>query len=116
MTTYFSKDVLNGLDVARRRSLKRGSRLRVVVDGNVYPILRMTKTGFSVATGDVPPLRGVVDVHDGARMLSRCLIVTSDEADGETRYEFKRQTRVTDGPALDFERKEGAPAALLPRL
>ena len=116
MTTYVPKEIQDGLDAARRLSLRKKSRLRVVADGVAYPILRLKKDGFSVAAEGVPHLRGLVDVQDGANLLWHCLIVASAEEAGEMHYEFKRQTAVGDGPALDFEASAHAPAGYLPRL
>lgn len=115
MTTYVPKEIQEGLDAARHLGLRKKSRLRVVADGTAYPILRLRKDGFSVAADGVPHLRGLVDVQDGARLLWRCLIVASAEEGGEMHYEFKQQTAIGDGPALDFELSKQAPAGLLPR-
>lgn len=114
MTTYLPKEVQDGLDAARRKALLKSNRLRVVADGVAYPILRLAENGFSVPMEDVPPLRGLVDVQDGARVLWQCLIVASEEDGAEMHYEFKRQTAIVDGPALDFVRSPDAPAGLLP--
>lgn len=115
MTTYLPKDIQDGLDAARRKAKRRSSRLRVVVDGTVYPILRLEEHGFTLRIDGAPSLRGLVDVHDGGRHLWQCLIVASEEEGDEMRYEFKRQTAATDRPALDFVRPDDAPVALLPR-
>jgi hypothetical protein len=57
-----------------------------------------------------------MDLYDGPRHLSSCLIVAqAGEENGERLYEFKVRTPVTDRPAADFERTETAPAALIPR-
>ena len=47
--------------------------------------------------------------------IAQCLIVASEEAEGEMRYEYKRRTEAVDRPPLDFERDDDAPVALLPR-
>ena len=113
METVFSKEIQAGLDHARVESLKKSSRLRVDVDGKVLPVLRLWKTGFSMEA-DAPPLRGFVDLYDGAVHLFQCLIVASDdETPGERVYEFKRATAVAQKPALDFEMAPDAPIALI---
>ena len=113
METVFSKEIQAGLDHARVESLKKSSRLRVDVDGKIYPVLRLWKTGFSMAA-DAPSLRGFVDLYDGAVHLFQCLIVASDdETAGERVYEFKRATAVAQKPALDFEKAPDAPIALI---
>ncbi|MEM8654540.1 MAG: hypothetical protein AAGF36_07315 [Pseudomonadota bacterium] len=112
MSTFVPKEVQAGLDSARLQSLKAASRLRISADGVTHPVLRMWKTGFSMAS-DAPHLRGYVDLYDGAIHLFQCLIVASDDEAGEMRYEFKRLTAVAEKPALDFVRAEDAPVALL---
>lgn len=115
MTTFLSKEVQLGLDKARLAALKRASRLRVMQGDATYPVLRMWKTGFTVEAETAPYLRGHVDLYDGAVHLFTCLIVASDQADGEMSYEFKRATAVSDAAALDFEKSVDAPVALLAR-
>ncbi|WP_147110677.1 hypothetical protein [Tateyamaria sp. syn59] len=115
MSTFVPKEVQAGLDSARLVSLKEASRLRLAVDGDTYPVLRMWKTGFSMQADTAPYLRGYVDLYDGAIHLFQCLIVAADEEAGEMRYEFKRLTAVAEKPALDFVRAENAPVALLTR-
>ena len=73
----------------------------------------MWKTGFSILAEDAPKLRGLVDLYDGANHLFQCLIVKSEEDAGQMQYEFKRATAVVHAAALDFERPDGAPAALI---
>lgn len=113
MDSVFSKEVQAGLDAARMHSLRKASRLRLDVDGVIYPVLRMWKTGFSVDARDAPKLPGLVDLFDGATHLFQCLIVASEEEEGEMRFEFKRATPVTSHAALDFERSTDAPVALI---
>ncbi|MFT6675780.1 MAG: hypothetical protein ACJAVM_001973 [Sulfitobacter sp.] len=113
MEVFFSKEVQEGLDAARRESLRKASRLRIDVGGVYYPVLRMWKTGFAVDAEDAPHLRGLVDLFDGANHLFQCLIVASEEDAGEMRYEFKRATPVAHAAALDFERAPNAPMGLI---
>lgn len=115
MTTYLPQDIRDDLDAARLAQLKRRNRLRVMADGEAYPVLRLWRTGFAVEVGLVPALRGLVDVYDGAQHLYQCLIVASGEEAGEMRYEFKRNTAATDRAPLDHARDPDAPIALLPR-
>ncbi|MBW4709259.1 hypothetical protein KX928_15820 [Roseobacter sp. YSTF-M11] len=112
METIFSKEIQAGLDQARLESLKRSSRLRVDVDGQIFPVLRMWKTGFAMEA-DTPALRGFIDLYDGSVHLFQCLIVTSDDEEGERRYEFKRATAVSQKPAVDFEIEDDAPVGLI---
>lgn len=112
METVFSKEIQAGLDSARLEGMRKSSRLRVDVNGNMQPVLRAWKTGFAVEA-DVPVLRGFVDLYDGGLHLFQCLIVTSVEEGGERHYEFKRATAVTERPAADFEISANAPVGLI---
>lgn len=112
MEAIFSKEIQAGLDMARVDALKRASRLRVTVDGEIHPILRLWKTGFAIESS-APSLRGLVDLYDGGQHLMQCLIMASDDEGGERRYEFKRATVVADKPAADFEIAEHAPLGLI---
>lgn len=112
MEAFFSKEIQAGLEQARVASLKKASRLRVSVDGQIQPVLRMWKTGFAMEA-DAPALRGLVDIYDGSIHLFQCLIMTSEEEAGERRYEFKRATAVAERPAVDFEVAQNAPIGLI---
>ena len=97
-----------------KRSLK-GSRLRVEAGGESYRILRLTPEGFVLERANAPRLRGLVDLYDGSRHLSQCLIIAASDEGDEMIYDFKRNTTAHDGAPLDFERAEDAPIALLGR-
>lgn len=112
MEAVFSKEIQSGLDRARIEALKKSSRLRVIVDNQVHPVLKMWKTGFSM-DANAPVLRGFVDLYDGSLHLFQCLIVTSEEEEGERRFEFKRATAVAHKPALDFVLPDDAPVGLI---
>lgn len=109
------KDVREGLDAARLSRAKRRSRLRVRFGGQEFAILRLWDEGFSLDAAQALRMRGLVDVFDGARHLSHCLVIASDLDRGELICTYKRATTISDRPALDFERDETAPTALLPR-
>ena len=113
MTTYLPKEVREGLEAARVASLKKASRLRVMVGDDFFPVLALWKDGFAVELETAPALRGLVDLYDGSRHLYQCLIVASEAESGEMRYEFKRNTVVADQAPLDFYRDPTAPVALL---
>ena len=81
--------------------------------GHDFTILRYWDEGFALNAQDAPNLRGLVDLYDGARHISQCLIVASAEDAGEMVYEFKRETMAYDQPALDYERDANAPIALI---
>jgi len=57
---------------------------------------------------DLPP-----EVRDGARLLSQCLIVASEEDGDMMRFEYKRMTEATSEQPLDFVRDPDAPVALI---
>lgn len=114
MTTFVPKEVQAGLDRARLARLKKKSRLRLSVDGVIYPVLRMWKTGFSINAATAPSnVRGLVDLYDGSMHLFQCLIVAGEEEADEMRFEFKRLTAVSEQPAIDFVRNIDAPVALI---
>ena len=113
MSTFIPSDVQAGLDAARKRSLARNSRLRVETGDRSFRILRFSETGFSLDADTAPNLRGLVDLYDGGRHIGQCLIVASDEENGELRFEYKRNTCAHDRAPLDFAREENAPIALL---
>ncbi len=79
----------------------------------MYPVLKLWTTGFSVDAENAPHMRGLVDIFEGPKHVSQCLIVASDEENGEVKFEFKRSTPTSDKAALDFVRSPDAPVALL---
>lgn len=115
MSEYLPKEVREGLERARKRTAARKSRLRVKAGDQTFVILRVWDKGFALDAEDAPHLRGLVDLYDGARHLSQCLIVASAEESGEMVYEYKRSTAATDRAPLDYERDESAPVGLIPR-
>tara|TARA_E500000178_G_C16532379_1_gene535020 strand:- start:17 stop:493 length:477 start_codon:yes stop_codon:yes gene_type:complete len=113
MSTFLPQDVQAGLDAARIKALRKSSRLKIKTDLESFRVLRLWDNGFSLEAGTAPGLRGLVDIYDGERHLYECLIIASDEENGEMRFEFKRNTVVTDQAPVDFYRSENAPVALL---
>jgi len=107
------REVKEGLRLARLRDLGRKNRLRLRAGDEEFPILRLWDGGFALDAETPVNLRGFVDIYDGARQLYQCLVVCSSLENQERIYEFKRQTAVTSGPALDYVRDETAPVALL---
>jgi hypothetical protein len=115
VTTFLPKEVQAGLDAARMVALKKSSRLRLDVDGQIYPVLRLWSTGFALEAEGAPHLRGLVDLYDGTNHIYQCLIIALEEENGELIFEFKRSTVAADKVPLDFIREAGAPVALLPQ-
>ena len=113
MSEFLPKDVREGLRLAHTQNLRKKSRLKVRTEDSDITILRYWDEGFSLDAEEAPHLRGLVDVYDGARHVSQCLIIASQEEDGEMVYEFKRETRAQDKVPLDYERDASAPVALL---
>ena len=113
MSTFLPQDVLAGLDAARVKELRKSSRLKIKTGQESFCVLRLWDNGFSLEAGTAPGLRGLVDIYDGEQHLYECLIIASDEQNGEMRFEFKRNTVVTGQAPVDFHRAENAPAALL---
>lgn len=115
METTFSKELNDALDTARRLTTNKASRLRVMVDGQVFAVERMWKTGFAIDLGDAPRLRGRVDVFEGTEHLFQCLIVTSRQEPGVMCYDFKRATPVAKAAPLDFVKEPALEKMRLPR-
>lgn len=113
MSTFLSPEVQAGLDAARKLALKKSSRLTVRAGEQTFRILRSWHDGFALDAEEAPHLRGLVDMFDGTRHLSRCLIVASGEESGELQFEYKRMTEAADKQPLDFYRAPDAPVALL---
>ncbi|HMO06695.1 MAG TPA: hypothetical protein PKD10_03470 [Paracoccaceae bacterium] len=115
MLEFLSQEIRDGLEAARKRALRRKSRLRAQVGDAVFPVLRFWDDGMALDAGMTPHLRGHVDVYDGSRHLFRCLIVASTVENGEIICDFKRSTAVAASAPLDFWKDENAPAGYLPR-
>ncbi|MRU16290.1 hypothetical protein FDP25_12680 [Roseovarius sp. A21] len=113
MTTILPNEVQAGLDLARKRALKASSRLAIEAGDRRLKVLRRWDGGFAVEAEEVPHLRGLVDLYDGPRHLSRCLIVASEEEGGEIRYDVKQMTAAADEQPLDYVRAEDAPVGLI---
>ena len=113
MSEYLPREVRAGLELARKADRKKRSRLKVKVGDQTFVILRHWEEGFALDKEDAPHLRGLVDLYDGARHLSQCLIIASAEEADEMVYEFKWATRATDEAPLDYIRDETAPVALI---
>ncbi len=113
MSEYLPESVRQELEMARKQKLRKKSRMRVSVGDQKFTILRYWEEGFALDADDAPHLRGLVDVYDGARHLSQCLIVASEEDGGEMVYEFKRATPHVEDAPKDYEIAENAPIGLL---
>lgn len=115
MLEFLPQEIRDGLAAGQKRSRMRKSRLRVQIGDDVFPILRMWETGIALDADQVPHLRGLIDVYDGANQIFQSLIIASTVENGELICEFKRSTPVADRAALDFWRDENAPVGYLPK-
>ncbi len=115
MSTYYSAEVQAGLDAARKKALKQRHRLRVEAGGLSVRVVRFLDDGFTLDAETAPRLPGLVNLYDGSKHISQCLVVATDEEDGEMHYEFKRATPVTDQAPVDYYQSEPTPAGLLGR-
>jgi hypothetical protein len=115
MIESLPQSIRNELHAAQSKAAAKKSRLRIMVNGESYRIERMTGSGFALNMDDAPKLRGLVDIYDGGRHVSQCLIIAAAQDGEQMVYDFKRNTSAGDGAPLDFERLENAPIALLGR-
>ncbi|VDC26097.1 hypothetical protein [Pseudogemmobacter humi] len=116
MLEYLPQELRDQLEAARKRRAARKSKMRVEVNGAVFPVLRFWQGGFSLDADLCPArLRGLVDLHDGPRHVFQCLIIASEIEAGELVCEFKRATPVASRAALDYWRDENAPVGYLPK-
>ena len=113
MSTWVPKEVQAGLDAARKKSLRKSTKMRVEADGQSFRVLKYRENGFTLDIEDAPHLRGLVDLYDGGRHVYQCLIVASEEDGDVMHYEFKRSTVAEDRPPADYFKGENQPAALI---
>ena len=111
---YLPKEVREGLERARSRDRRSsGGRLRVQVGDDWYPIRAWDRDGFEVALDHAPRLRGLVEIHDGPRMVRSALIVAGEVSGGTMRYGFKRVTTVRSAAPVDYVLAKPVAAGLL---
>lgn len=113
MIEFLPKEVADGLREAHVKRLARKSRIRVHVGDDVYPVLKLWRDGFALDAANAPKLRGLVDLYDGIRHLSQCLIVASSEEGDLMHYDFKRNTATANAAPKDFVTEEDTVIALL---
>lgn len=113
MSTFLPCDVQASLDAARNKVERDSSRLKIKTGKETCRILRLWKNGFALEAEQAPAIRGFVDIYDGERHLYQCLIIASENLNGERQFEFKRNTLAKDRPPLDFFLAETSPVALL---
>lgn len=113
MSTYLPPEILAGLEDARARGWQTSRRLRVEAGAQTFSVLRAWDGGFALRAESSPNLRGLVDLYDGAKHVSRCLIVASEEDGQERRFELKVVNEASGEQPVDFERAPDAPVALI---
>ncbi|MDG1880231.1 MAG: hypothetical protein P8I84_07025 [Paracoccaceae bacterium] len=107
------KEVMDGLKKARREDFSKKNRLRIMIEGTAFPILRYWETGFALDAKVAPALRGLIDIYNGSNHMAQCLIILSSVKGDERIFEFKRNTQAVDKVPIDFERQKNSPVALL---
>jgi hypothetical protein len=115
VTEFLPRELQTQLDAARRQARRKRASRVVHVGDEAFPILDYSETGFAVDAADVPRLRGLIDIFDGPRHLSRALIVASARDGDLMRYEYKCNTPAAISAPVDFERDAEAPSGLLSR-
>ncbi len=113
MNDFLPDAVRQGLDQARKASLRRKDRLCVHDGDHVYGIRRFWEGGFALDADVAEKLRGRVEIYDGARHLYQCLIVGSAVERDERVFDFKWLHPVTDAAPVDYERPGFVPAGLI---
>jgi hypothetical protein len=111
---FLPSEIREGLARARKTGRPGGTGLRVQVGEARYPILSIDGSGFEVALGDGPRLRGHVEIRDGTRMIHSALIVAGAPDGDLMRYEFKRLTSARTHPPLDYAEPGEGPGGPLP--
>lgn len=102
MLEFLSKEVREGLDMARKTKERRKFKLSIRVGEAVFPVLQFWHDGFVLDGALTSHLRGLVDLYDGSRHVFQCLIIASVSEGDEIKCEFKRMTPVTENAPLDF--------------
>ena len=95
-----------GFEAGRaRQSINRAARaphLTVEAGGKYYPVLRRWATGFAVMSDEVPVLKGIVSLFDGAQHLGQCLITGSEQAGSEQIFSIKQAAQVDYAAAVEY--------------
>ncbi|SLN22624.1 hypothetical protein ROA7450_00865 [Roseovarius albus] len=111
MMSFLPKEISEGLERARKLAERKNTKLKIHVDGKSYKVMSAWENGFALEPSIL--IRGRVALYDGERLISHCLIVASEEGDGERRFEYKRITEAVEEQPLDFYRAPDAPVALI---
>ncbi len=109
---FLPREARESLARAPDREASAG-RMRVQVGEVWYPITALDEDGFEVALNLAPKLRGLVEIHEGPRLLRSALIVAMDPVGDVMRYAFKRTTAPRTTAPLDYERTGDLPSGYL---
>ena len=116
MNDFLLTAVQEGLEAARKASLRRNDRLCVHDGEDIYRIRRFWADGLSLGAEHGDKLRGRVEIYDGSRHVYQCLIINARTDGDECIFEFKWLHPVADQPAADFVRPDAIPAGLLTKV
>ena len=58
-------------------------------------------------------MRGLVEIHDGPRMIKTVLVIAGDPSGETIRYDFKRATAPRTQAPVDYERAVDEPVGYL---
>ncbi|MFQ3355549.1 MAG: hypothetical protein ACI8Y9_001289 [Paracoccaceae bacterium] len=114
MTGYLPKNLLEELGISLRKKPKHEPVMTVLFNNKHYPIVNFSKESFSILGSHEVKLRGLVDIHSNDEHVYQALIVASEINHDLIVFNFKRNTFIQSGPALDFEIQESVVAGLLP--
>ncbi|WP_298258826.1 hypothetical protein [uncultured Litoreibacter sp.] len=115
MIEFLPKEIEEGLAQARLKAARKKTRLKVQSGEEMIPLARLTDSHFAIERDLAPRMRGLVDIYDGTRHMYQALVVATSFDGDAVVFEFKRNTAIATGPALDFVREEHAPVGLLER-
>src|SRR6056297_2736886 len=101
METRIPAEAASALEQDRRRRLRRRSRFRIAAADWLFPVIEITRKGFTIEAEEPPHLRGYVDILEGDEQIARWLVVCVSARDGLVGYEYKREGLGGDVPA-DF--------------
>ncbi len=103
MESILPGDILSAIAKDRRKSRRAATRHLVVARERQHRILELTDTGFVIAAdddeGNVPHLRGFVEIMLGDERIARRLVVFAWARDGLVGYEFKHDASSRETPA-----------------
>ncbi|MEJ6393416.1 hypothetical protein V8J82_09130 [Gymnodinialimonas sp. 2305UL16-5] len=113
MSDYLPQEIRDQLVEAHRAARRKRAKRSVHIGADAFAILEMSDTGFAVDMIETPPLRGFIDIYEGATHLYQALIVAAATDGDLMRYEFKRNTAAARVAPVDFERPHPEVAGLL---